>query len=239
MGLGLDPAVPSRAFSRLSFPRPSGDGHIAAVLFVLGWVGVVVCSTSPLGLAWRVVRCSGLGEGRASRSLSWGDTSLFPPAALGAARSSGAARGDGETASLKSGINRYDRCTRGSAGDPVRAEPRGAPVSLHPPGSSSDLPRTPLRGARLARQLSERCFQCLLLGSIIIALLGPSLATSCHAEGQRWRSPREVPALPVGLSVLQRGAATGAWHSGQGWAGICRVCISVLEGAGLLHICFY
>lgn len=42
VGLGLDPAVPSRAFSRLSFPRPSGDGHIAAVLFVLGWVGVVV-----------------------------------------------------------------------------------------------------------------------------------------------------------------------------------------------------
>lgn len=116
-GLGLDPAVPSQAFSSLSFPRLLGDGHIApSCLFRVG-LELWLCFTSPLGLAWRVVGCLGLSEGRALHSLSCGDGSLFPPAALGAARSIGAAHSDGKTASPKSCPSRYDCCTRVSAGD--------------------------------------------------------------------------------------------------------------------------
>lgn len=116
-----------------------------------------LCFTSPPALAWKVVGCSGLGNGWAPRRLSCGEWSPFMPAALGAARSSGAAGSGGETASLKSCTKRYDCCMRVLAGDSVWAEPPGGPSSLHPPGSGSDLPCALLCGAWLALRLCECC----------------------------------------------------------------------------------
>lgn len=102
---GAGPGGPIVGFQLILLPT-----SIRRAMDTLGWAGLELwlCFTGPLGLAWGLVGCLGLGEGQAPRALACGDGSLCPLAALGGARSSGAAGGDGKAASVQLCTSRSD-----------------------------------------------------------------------------------------------------------------------------------
>jgi len=192
---------------------PLGAGHITtmdtpAVLVGLGWVGlgwvglVAVFYRAPgFGLEGRgMLR---LGEGRAPRSLSQRDTSLFPPAVLGAAPGSFWRWENSIPDMLQSqvwvsyeGLGWRRRLGRASPVPPSSRARLRSPCSL-------------LRGTARSPALQVLLGGVLCLAAQFLLSQGPG-SLPLLGSGAAVEGPREVPALPARLSVPEPGSGTGA-----------------------------